>query len=100
MMRQVTWKIEDFYGRLYIVHMKYVTASDARKHWFQLLDEAAAGHTIAIDRNGTKLVLRAEKARRTKTPAKPIITGKDIDNADKWGWTWDRKGRLIPTTKK
>ena len=80
--------------------MKYVTASDARKHWFQLLDEAAAGHVIAIDRNGTKLVLHADKQRRPKTAPKRLVTGKDIDNADKWGWDWDKNGKLVPTTGK
>ena len=80
--------------------MKYVTASEARKNWFTLLDEAATGQIIAIERNGKKLVLRAEKPKRGKSAPKKLISGQDVDNADKWGWDWDGAGRLVPITRK
>ena len=35
--------------------MKRVTASDARKNWFRLLDEAAAGEVVVIERAGTRI---------------------------------------------
>ncbi len=80
--------------------MKYVTASEARKNWFSLLDEAAKGQIIAIERNGKKLVLRAEKPRKGKLAPRKLISGRDVDNADKWGWDWDEAGRLVPITRK
>ena len=80
--------------------MKYVTASEARKNWFTLLDEAAKGQTIAIERNGTKLVLRAEKQKKVKSAPSKLVSGEDVDNADKWGWDWDEAGRLVPITRK
>ena len=80
--------------------MKYVTASDARKHWFSLLDEAAKGQVIAIERNGKTLVLRADKPRKAKRAHKKLINGPDVDNADKWGWDWDKAGKLVPVSRK
>ena len=85
--------------RLYIVRMKRVTASEARKNWFRLLDEAAGGEVIAIERNGRRLVLRAEKRKRSTPSYKTLIRG-DWDEADKWGWDWDRSRGLTPVIKK
>jgi hypothetical protein len=85
---------------MYIVHMKHVTASAARRNWFTLLDEAVKGQVIAIERNGHKLVLRAEKPRRAKPSSRKLITGRDLDNADKWSWDWNPAGKLVPLHKK
>lgn len=79
--------------------MKHVTASEARKNWFNLLDEASRGQVIAIERGGKTIVLRAEKSARKPAPRK-LISGRDLDNADKWGWDWDETGQLIPATRK
>jgi hypothetical protein len=38
--------------QLYIVRMKRVTASEARRNWFRLLDEVAAGAVVVIERGG------------------------------------------------
>ena len=38
--------------------MKRVTASDARKNWFRLLDEVAAGTVVRIERRGTTILLQ------------------------------------------
>ena len=51
---------------LYIVHMKNVTASEARKHWFRLLDEALRGEVIAVQRKGHRLVLRREEVANSR----------------------------------
>jgi hypothetical protein len=80
--------------------MKHVTASEARRNWFSLLDEAAKGQVIAIDRNGQKLVLRAEKGRKAKQRPPKLVTGKDLENADKWGWEWNSAGKLASVRKK
>lgn len=81
----------------YIVHMKHVTASEARRNWFKLLDEAANGEVIAIQRNDKKLILRAQKGRRRIPSYKGLIGGK-VDDADTWGWEWKGPGRLVSKT--
>lgn len=80
--------------------MKHVTASDARKNWFKLLDEAAKGEVIAIQRNDKRLILRLEKQTKSLPSYKRLIGGKDLDNADKWGWEWNKSGKLIPITRR
>ena len=87
---------------LYVVHMKHVTASEARKNWFKLLDEVSNGESIAINRNGKNVVMRLEtrKKRQIIPNYKRMIQVPDADNADKWGWKWTERGGLIPTTKK
>jgi hypothetical protein len=85
----------------YIVHMKYVTASEARKNWFRLLDEAAAGEVIAIERNDKRLILRAEKRRKPGAPRyKGLIGGAGLDDADKWSWDWTPSRGLVPIIRK
>ena len=82
--------------------MRCVTASEARKNWFTLLDEAVRGEKIVIERNGKRLVLAAEKKSiKTRVPSyKKLIGGTDIDNAHKWGWEWSPSKGLIPVTRK
>ncbi len=41
--------------------VKKIAASEARKQWFRLLDEAAGGETIVLERHGRRLVLRREE---------------------------------------
>jgi hypothetical protein len=81
-------------GLLYVIHMKYVTASEARKKWFQLLDEAAGGEVIAIRRDDKELILKAAKRKQAPPNYKSLIDFKDADDADVWGWEWKGPGRL------
>ena len=83
---------------LYIVRMKHVTPSDARKNWFRLLDEAAAGEVIVIERNNKRLLLQADKRVKSAKP-KRWIQG-NVDDADQWGWDWSPKKGLIPIVRK
>ncbi|MGH7564296.1 MAG: type II toxin-antitoxin system Phd/YefM family antitoxin [Gemmatimonadota bacterium] len=73
--------------------MKRVTASQARKDWFRLLDEAVAGEVIVIERNGRRIVLRLAE---TTDPSSPdysdVISAPDADEADRWSWEWDETG--------
>jgi hypothetical protein len=80
--------------------MKHVTASEARRNWFRLLDEAANGEVIAIERNDKRLLLTLERKQTSRQSRKPLIRGRDLDNADKWGWDWTAKGTLMPRKKK
>lgn len=80
--------------------MKRITASDARRHWFQVLDRVAAGEVVMIERNGRRIVLR--RAEGPKHPmAVPDYTGftrplADGDRADRWSWDWEETGGLRP----
>lgn len=78
---------------MYNVHMKNVTPSQARKNWFRLLDEAAEGEEIVIERNGHRLVLRREEAPAAAVPSyRGLITAPLADRADTWSWEWSPEG--------
>lgn len=71
--------------------MKRVTASDARKNWFRLLDEVVAGETVVIERNGHRVLLQRDTVEETEEipDYSGLLRGGDIDRADSWGWRWD-----------
>jgi antitoxin (DNA-binding transcriptional repressor) of toxin-antitoxin stability system len=79
--------------------MEQVTASEARRQWFRLLDEAAQGEIVVVHRKGRRLVLRREetdKAKRTSMrPAyRRLLRVPRVDQADRWSWEWSSEGRL------
>jgi hypothetical protein len=80
--------------------MKRVTASDARKNWFRLLDEAAAGEIVVIERAGRRLVLRREggDASDAAIPAyDDLLRAPGASDAERWTWDWDAsEGDLRP----
>lgn len=77
---------------MYTVHMKRVTATEARKNWFRLLDEVAEGEVVLIERDGARLCLSLVEQAET-SPRIPNYQGlihvPDADTADQWGWEWD-----------
>lgn len=80
---------------MYIVHMKRVTASDARKNWFRLLDEVAAGAVVSIERRGRTIVLQRAPAREERDDIPDysrLIRVPDAENADRWSWDWQETG--------
>jgi hypothetical protein len=76
--------------------MKQVTATEARKNWFTLLDEVARGEVIAIRRNDKNLILRLEKSKRVTPDYTKSIDFPDADEAETWGWEWKGPGKLAP----
>lgn len=71
--------------------MKYVTASEARKNWFRLLDEVAQGEVVALERNGRRIVLRSEEdpTESLETPDYgAVLQVPDAEEADLWTWEW------------
>ena len=68
--------------------MKKVTASEARKRWFRLLDDAASGEVIVVERKGRRLVLRREGPNeRGKVAARTyrrLLRVQNVDEADRW----------------
>ena len=80
---------------MYNVHMKRVTASEARRNWFRLLDEVVGGESIVIERRGVRVVLQRE-ARVTDTPHDyaDLLVEPDVDGADRWTWARAEDGQL------
>jgi antitoxin (DNA-binding transcriptional repressor) of toxin-antitoxin stability system len=70
--------------------MKRVTASEARKNWFRLLDEVAEGETVVIQRRGRRIVLRREEKPRTMPVPdySEVLRAPEIERADEWHWEW------------
>ncbi len=79
--------------------MKKVTASEARRNWFRLLDEVVAGETVAIDRHGTRVLMVREVAAPVELPEYgELLRAPGGQTADQWGWHWEgEEGDLIPT---
>jgi hypothetical protein len=92
--------------KMYVVHMKRVTASEARKHWFRLLDEVATGEVVVLERKGKRLVLRREDSGRARVGGKPsayrlLLHVPDAAQADRWTWEWKADGKgLNPVARK
>jgi len=75
---------------MYTVHMKRMTATEVRKHWFRLLDEVAEGEVVLIDRDGARLILKMADPRDASIPDyRGLLRVPDADEADEWGWEWD-----------
>jgi hypothetical protein len=79
--------------------MKRVTASDARRRWFELLDEVAGGEVLVVERKGRRLVMRREEGGRRGAAPPPdyrdVLRVPDLDEADRWGWVWTGPGRAL-----
>lgn len=76
--------------------MKYVTASEARKNWFRLLDEVAEGEVVAIRRDDKTLLISLEERAGTVPSYARLLHTPDSDQADTWGWEWDPSQGLRP----
>jgi hypothetical protein len=72
--------------------MKRLTATDARREWFRVLDEVLAGETVAVERKGRRVILRAEEAAQPDAeeplPDYSALLSGDVDEADGWSWEW------------
>ena len=82
---------------MYAVHMKRVTATEARKNWFRLLDEVAEGEVVLIEKDGVllRLVLAEPAEPSAEIPDyRELIRVLDADPADQWGWTLDGVSKL------
>jgi hypothetical protein len=80
--------------------MKNVKASEARKNWFRLLDDALRGEVIAIERKGGRILLRREEPRDAKSAKrsqeyKKVLKVPRADEADRWSWEWRGPGDLV-----
>jgi hypothetical protein len=80
--------------------MKRVTASEARRNWFRLLDEVAGGAVVMIERGGRRIVLRREDSASSGAEIpdySSILKVAEPERAHAWGWTWPGdEGDLTP----
>ncbi len=80
--------------------MKRITASEARRQWFRILDEVAAGEIVVVERAGRRIVLRREEAP-DEDAGVPDYSGllrvPQADRAHEWSWRWPgEEGELEP----
>ena len=73
--------------------MKHVKASEARKHWFRLLDDALRGEVIAVERKGQRVLIRKEDSAQFASGAistryKKLLKVPKAEEADRWSWDW------------
>ncbi len=86
--------------------MKRLTASEARKRWFRLLDEVVAGEVVVVERKGQRVLLRREDsesltAGRRLPNYRKLLRVPDADEADQWTWEWrGPKQGLTPATRR
>ena len=81
--------------------MKTVTASEARRQWFHLLDEAGRGEVIVVERKGRRFVLRREGTSKAEAAAprpsyRRLLRVPRLDQADRWSWEWKPERGLTP----
>jgi antitoxin (DNA-binding transcriptional repressor) of toxin-antitoxin stability system len=79
-----------------LYNMKRMTASEARRHWFSVLDRVARGEVIAVERGGRLIVLRRENAAPADTTPpdyREVLRVPHADQADRWGWEWSPRGK-------
>jgi hypothetical protein len=79
--------------------MKRVTASEARRNWFRLLDEVAGGAVVMIERGGRRIVLRREDREPSDAEIpdySSILRVLEPERAHEWGWDWPgEEGDLV-----
>ncbi len=75
--------------------MRQVSATDARKNFFTLLDRAAEGEAVIIKRKGVFLRLIREKPHKKKVAfSYRRYFHNSTDKADSWSWDWDSQSGL------
>lgn len=71
--------------------MKRVTASEARRNWFRILDEVAGGEIVCVERGGSRILIQREAATALAADVPDydrLLRVQDPDRADLWGWVW------------
>lgn len=78
-----------------------MTASDARKNWFRVLDEAAAGEVVVVERAGTRILIQRDPNVGVVGEVPDygaVVRGPDLTHADAWSWDRDAEGGdLVPS---
>jgi hypothetical protein len=78
--------------------MKSLSATEARRQWFRLLDEIVAGEVVVIERGESLVELRRRDLRRAPEIApdySDVVRVPDLDEADRWHWEWQAPGQAL-----
>jgi len=72
-----------------------MTASEARRNWFRLLDEIGDGEVVVIERGGRRIVLRREPSKKgdskgARADYRKLLRVPRIGDAHRWSWRWGR----------
>ena len=77
--------------------MKRVTASEARRRWFTLLDEVARGEVVVVERGGRRIIIQRQAESATRGGGldySRVLRVPHAEDADSWGWTWRESAPL------
>jgi hypothetical protein len=85
--------------------MKRMTASEARKQWFRLLDEVVAGEVVVLERKGRRVVLRREDTKegmkeQNNIDYRKLLRVPNADYADEWTWEWQGKEKELTPARR
>lgn len=75
--------------------MRRVTASDARKNWFRILDDVAAGDVVVVERGDRRILIQREETTVTDEPVPDytgLLSAPESGRAERWGWEWSQSG--------
>lgn len=71
--------------------MKRVSATQARRDWFRLLDEVLEGETVMIERKGRRIFIQSGEqpdAQAAVPDYGSLLEAPEVNRADEWGWEW------------
>ncbi len=77
--------------------MTRMTATEARRQLFKLLDAVEGGDEVVLERRGVRFRLTLDRRDRAEEvlPESPlVVTDPDILDAE-WGWKTDAHGQLV-----
>ncbi len=77
--------------------MTHLTATEARRQFFRLLDAAQRGERIEFVRDGVRFRLTSVETIPAMAPAAPIVAADPDVLSGEWTWTFDSSGELVFT---
>jgi len=78
--------------------MKRYSVAQARSNFSRLLDAAAAGEAVVIERRGTRFRLEADRGNKRRAMRRTAASRSIIDYVDpvvaegQWTWEWAKGG--------
>ncbi len=80
---------------LYNVHMARLTASEARRQFFHLLDAAERGEPVVVERRGVRFRVSVEIEEEVVEEVRsPLIIEDPSILSGQWTWSADERGEL------
>jgi hypothetical protein len=80
---------------MYNVHMAHLTATEARRQFFRLLDAAQRGDRIEFERDGVRFRLTVAETVPATAPAVRIVAADAAVLSGEWTWIVGESGELV-----